>query len=287
MQRVEDRYDPKHFEKIGRRRPTWLQGVSPDGHHLAMQGNGCEPAGVWDAGTGRLIWTPDGVQAINWTADGRFAFCVAAKYNRAADHPPVIQSPLQSEFTYSLERWTWPDKVIVARCSVQWPTGWPVNVVVSPTGEYAAVGWCEQDDTGFVLVDLSADGGAGEQQLGDGYRFGQHSNVSMGPVFSPDGRYVALSGTRMMWWSEDPENDDGETPWPGGRAWIGTVGVVDTRTRLRREVQVWEDLPRGFLPADPDVPEAEYLREPRFVDDRTFDVELPTGRTQRVTLDGQ
>ena len=132
-------------------------------------------AGVWDEQTGMLVWAPRAV-AICWLRGGREVAVATEQY--------------ATEF----ERWSWPERERLSSCEVAHREGWADFVTVSPTDELAVVRWIDQTEAGFELVEIHPDG---DRQLKrKGYRTGE-SNLIEGPVFSPSGRFLALSEGHM------------------------------------------------------------------------------------------
>lgn len=104
-----------------------------------------------------------------------------------------------------------------------------------------------------------------------------------GPVFSPDGRWLVLAASKDLWWSGDPD-----LPARGGPATPGHVVVFDMEPHEAREVEVIEDLPAGWMPADPhEADERAFLGLPEFIGPREFRVTLPTGTVKSFTTDAQ
>jgi hypothetical protein len=117
------------------------------------------------------------------------------------------------------------------------------------------VTWLEQDCAGFVLVQLSSEGG--DFQLGGAGEFEGYftkPNLLQGPVFSPDGRYAVAACSRWSWWAP---GGDPETPSPGGRIKAGHVAVLaaaalapggqrsNGRARIHRATNVPNRPPHG------------------------------------------
>jgi hypothetical protein len=226
-------------------------------------------AGVGDATSGKLVWEPAETLALCWSAGGDEIFLVRERYERARDHPPAIITPLQQEYAYFLERWAWPDRMLMDRCTITPPTGWFDHVVASPTGGLAAVRWIEQDCAGFRLVDL----GGSLRQL-SAPQLEVRPNLVRGPTFSPDGRFLVLTSGNMV--SEDPY-ERSET--------LGSVWIYSIETETVRQIVVQDESMRKRVPYSWD----EWLGQPRFVTDQEFVVRLPGGAERHFStmpLDG-
>ena len=100
-------------------------------------------------------------------------------------------------------------------CALDFPTGWLVDLVLSPRGDLAVVQWMDQEESGLEFVALEADGPrqlaeTGLPQLAplrgfpNGGGFPLNTSLVFRPVFSPDGRYLLLPWQDdIVWWSED------------------------------------------------------------------------------------
>jgi hypothetical protein len=291
------------YAKIAGKRPDWLLHRHPDGRHVALQAidAGLNRAGVWDDQSGgafrpkRLVWESPEAIALAWTPGGDEIFVVTSRYERSADHPPMIVSPLQSETTYRLERRSWPHRELLGSCPIHLPTGWVDWVGVSPVGDRVAVRWIEQDCAGFVL----ADPGAPKQLEEAVYR--TEPNLISVPVFAPDGRNIVTSCGRSSWWNASdptgalffPGNADDEasagagdldTPSRGGTYEVGHVAVYTVDHGPVRQEPISVTIPSGWLPPDPESGEAEMLGEPHFISRSAFSVALPNGEVRTFEL---
>lgn len=271
------------FEPLDGAKPYTMLDRHPNGQFIALQAYSAAAHGpraaVWDAMSGKLAWKPDGTSALCWSSDGRHALLLRETYQRDPQHPPIIASPLQSEFTYWLERQSWPEHTSLSTCGVKPPEGWVDRVVLSPRGEVAAVRWLEQDAAGFVLIGLGPDGDC--QWPNAGYRTAP-DNLVQGPVFSPDGRFLVLTCGCSFWWSVDGE--DPLQPATGGRYEVGHIAIYDLAERGAREILVEDEVREGWLPDDPEDMRYELLGAPLFDSDREFTVMLPTGIERRFGI---
>jgi hypothetical protein len=274
-------YDTSQFDLIAGRRAGALLDAHPDGRHVALQA-GDSPlnrAGVWDASTGRLVWEPEHTVAMSWLPNGREVLLVHDIYERAADHPPTIVTELQSETIWVLERRRWPERALVRSCTLSLPTGWFDDLVVSPRGDLAAVYWQEQHCAGCELVVLGRD----EDRQLEGTGIEAETNWVLGPVFSPDGRYILLScGPGLCWWADDAVLPD--TPSAGGRFRVGEVLVYDAVAGDQRAISVEVDVPPGWMPDHPEGDAASTLGAPEFSTTTEFSILLPTGARRTLSL---
>jgi hypothetical protein len=151
-----DDLDLTAFQPLNGKKPWNLLDRHPDSQHVALQADGGSDltAGVWDRSTRALVWAPDGAVAICWARDGGQVVVLWEHYQYDPALHTIIGSPLQREFTYYLERMTWPGKERVSICKVR-----------PPSGELAAYSYDEQDCSGIELVALSEEG---DRQLSRG-----------------------------------------------------------------------------------------------------------------------
>lgn len=160
---------------------------------------------VYDTVTKRTAWAPAGAILIDWSPEGDEIAAIREVYTYNPALHRIIGSPLQSEFRYSFERYSWPTLHQLGACTLQMPTGWPVQLDHWPTQQVAVFQWWDQSESGLEFIHVSE---AGDQQL-------QHAGFPevegwtaktffppggialattwvMGPTFSPSGRFIAL-----------------------------------------------------------------------------------------------
>jgi hypothetical protein len=253
------------LEALRGQAPLWVVDRHPDRRHVAMRtgwaaGDDGEQAGVWDVRTGGLVWAPQAV-AICWLRNGSEVALVTEQYSG------------------DFERWSWPDRERLSRGPLTHREGWVDHVVVSPKDDLAAVRWLDQTEAGFELVGL---GGESDEQLkGKGWRV-KGTNLVDGPVFSPSGRFLALSVGHAGWWRK---GDDVDGPSEGGRFEAGHAAIFDTKDGSTREIPIEIEVPGGWEP-ESDEAEAGLLGEPRFTTQRSFVISLPTGEERSFGIGG-
>jgi len=227
-----------------------------------------------------LEWEPSETVALCWLRGGTEAGLVRYVYRHDPRRHFVIASPLQSEYTWSFERWSWPDMQLLRTIRIGNSTGWFTNVVESPDGKRAAVLWMEQDSAGVELLELDRYGD--RQLVGQGLQL--DTNWVVGPVFSPDSRLLLLfCGRGDPWWAPHANGED--TPSPGGTFDFGRVVVYDLRSRERNEIGIPVTVPRGWLPRQPWSHEDYLLEEGRSVSDREIELHVPTNEVVRLEVD--
>jgi hypothetical protein len=244
------------LEPLKGQAPQQVLDRHPDGRHVAMRTGWAaddegELAGVWDDQTGELVWAPQAV-AICWLRDGSEVALVTEQYSG------------------DFERWSWPGRERLGRGPLTHREGWVDRVSVSPKDDLAAVRWIDQTEAGFELVAIRDEGD--EQLKGKGWLV-KGTNLVDGPVFSPSGRFLALSVGNAGWWRE---GDDVDGPSEGGLFEAGQAAIFDTKDGSSREIPIELEIPAGWEPAS-DEAEAGLLGEPRFTTPRSFVIPLPTG----------
>jgi hypothetical protein len=302
-------FDTSSFEPLHGERFFWFLDRHPDDRHVALQviaslHTSAERAGVWDQYTGKLVWTPEGVSAIAWLHGGEQVALIHEEYHRAPDHPAIIGSPLQREFSYTFVHATWPELSFIDSCGLAFPTGWPVDLVISPREDLAIVKWRDQEESGLEFVALGEKDpqqieNTGLQHLAPlaltggkgGGGFPLNTPLVFRPVFSPDGHYIVLTWQdEAVWWSSDAysADDSGKIVPPvslGGEFTTGTVTIIDWQERTHRSIPLVERLLAGWRPEPrDDGGEGLLIEPPIFVDDEYFTLALPTGEMRTFSV---
>jgi hypothetical protein len=297
------------FEPLHGKRPFQLLDRHPDGQLVALQvvvwiRAMTDRAGVWDQHTGKLAWAPEGVSALAWLQGGKQVAMIQEAYHRAPDHPAVIGSPLQREFTYTFVRAMWPQRGFIDSCRLHFPTGWPTDLIISPREDLAIVQWHDQGESGLEFVAL---GDASPQQIEytglphlaplrlpggkGGGGFPLNTPFVFRPVFSPGGRYIVVAWQdEAVWW--DPRAYDASSAGkfadptsPGGECTMGTISVINWNERTHYSIPLVEILPAGWRPEPrEDGGEGLLFEPPVFVDAEHFTLALPTGETRTFSV---
>ena len=77
-------------------------------------GHSSEFSALWDSLTGKIVWAPEHTIAMAWRPDGNQVGLLRERYAYNPDAHQIIGSPLQSEFTYTWERRSWPEKTLIS-----------------------------------------------------------------------------------------------------------------------------------------------------------------------------
>jgi hypothetical protein len=250
----------RELEALQGQTPLWLVDRHPDGRHVVMRtgwsaGDEGERTGVWDEQTGELVWAPQAA-AMCWLRGGSELALVTEQYSG------------------DFERWSWPGRERLSRGPLSHRDGWVDDLAVSPKDDLAAVRWIDQTEAGFELIAIGDEND--EQLKGKRWRVGG-TNLVDGPVFSPSGRFLALSVGHAGWWRTGADVDG---PSEGGRFEAGRAVVFDTKDGSTRELPIDIEVPAGWEPAS-DEAEAGLLGEPRFASPRSFVITLPTGEERK------
>jgi hypothetical protein len=200
--------DPLFWGEEARDRSAWKGRSDPSGRwYLVHCGWGANERSVtvYDTFTRHTVWEPAGAILIDWSPEGDEIATICEKYTYNPALHRIIGSPLQSEFRYSFERYTWPTLHRLGGCTLQMPTGWPVQLDHWPTQQVAVFQWRDQSESGLEFIHVSE---AGDQQLQNaGFpeverwtrkTFYPPGGIALattsviGPAFSPRGRFIAL-----------------------------------------------------------------------------------------------
>ncbi len=284
----EPNIDPK-LEPLEDQAPHWFLSNHADKKHAARQiivQN--ERAAIWDTETGKIVWQPDGVNALCWAEKGTIVLAAREGYEHnpalhGGNGIPFILSPLQAEYTHIVEVWTWPELSFCFEAPFSLPTGWVYHLVASHTENKACIVWRDQTEAGIEWVAWDAE--RIWQDPDKGY-FGKELNGLHAPVFSPNGKYIALVYAATYWWGTEDE-DEPEGPSSGGTFCCGKVVVCDSETGMARETEIMIDVPPGFLP-NPDDEESDgfdFVLPALFLTEKQFSVGLRNGEARTFSVD--
>jgi hypothetical protein len=207
---------------------------------------------------------------------------VSREYRRAADHPPEIVSPLQSEFVWTLGVFEGRRRRPAMSCEITSWTGDFDGISPAPDGSVAAVRWNDQTEAGLVLVQLAPD----MRQL-DAAWDTRATNWVEGPVWWPDPSRLVLAenptGAGPWWAAREGEYADDDDVSPGGTFTPGTLVALDRELHELSRVRIDVELPQGWLPAgDAD----RGLAVPRIASGDEVVVRVPGEGDRSVTIEG-
>ena len=261
--------------------PIGLLDQHPSGQYVALQVIVLHEtfvwrAAIWNTTTQTIVWNPGDANALCWLPGGHELLVVREIFTPQAERRGIFLTPLQAEFRHLIERRTWPEQRLIDTIDVSFPTGWLVDVIVSPVAPLACFVWNDQCEAGIEFVSWTD--GSFQQLHNRGY-YG-NSNLLEGPVFSPDGAVVVFSYGTDGWWSEDPE-----LPSQGGTFKVGWIVIYNVAHGSYREVDVLATIPVGWLPEDPErIYHNGAVSCPRFSTLERFSVTLPTGEQQSFLI---
>lgn len=185
-------------------------------------------------------------------------------------------------------------------------TSWPECVVFSPLGDLAVVQWFEAKKSGLNFLSLTKRGDTllddddmppieregdvaadeNEDEDADEYaeeeddrRFFVETSLVTSPIFSPDGRFIVFCWQESQhWWTDVPDDVyvEGNLPVRVGECQVGYAQVIDGETNTTYSIAIFANLPSGWQPSYDGDRSNELLNEPAFIDDRHFQVQLPT-----------
>jgi hypothetical protein len=259
-----------------------------------------EFSALWDSSTGKIVWAPEYTIAMAWRPDGNQIGMLRERYDYNPSAHQIIGSPLQSEFTYTWERRSWPEKTLISACRIQMPTGWPDTLAISPRHNLAVFQWFDQEESGLEFITLTDEGDFQLQDAGlpfsasvrpiclrkngNGYPIG--SSLATTPTISLDGRYIVFGWQdKWVWWADLAPNQylKDDTPSRVGLCQVGKVEIIDWDERRVRTIDVMVDLPVGWKPPFLDTPK-ELLYDPQFIDNEHFTLHLPTGEIRTYSV---
>jgi len=283
------------FEEVARygwflgEEPTILCGRHPSEPLVAMQVAPIEPpherVAVWDTTTADLVWAPENALALCWRGADEVVLLREQYSDDGRNDIDPARSSLHGAYTYYLERHSWPPRSLLAVCPLRLclPEARPVYVALSPGDELVAVQWLSFDPSreGLELVALRP---RGDHQVDNaGYRAaGDHISR---PVFSPDGRYLAVASHWDGWWTQQP-NAHCDVPSEGGRFTVGQLVLLDLQAAEAsgdyryHEIDLEENVPAGWLCEDPQTGDEAELSQPRFVGPIDLAITLPISGEQ-------
>lgn len=295
--------DLTQFEPFLNATPFRVLSRHPGGLLVALQvvtshpqtGGTAEFSAIWDVGTRKLVWKPEGMIALAWNADGSELGLIRERYVYDPTAHAVIGSALQREFSYTWERRSWPEKELLHSCSITMPTGWPAALAISPRGNLAVFQWFDQCESGLEFLTLTPEG---DFQLrdtglplsssvrpiclradGNGYPIG--FNLATLPAFSLDGRFLVFGWQDdWAWWIDLPPGAplEDNTPARVGECQIGIFEIIDWDMRTVRQIPVVVDLPPGWRPHEAAGLPDELMANPVFIDHEHFQWLSPTGK---------
>jgi hypothetical protein len=223
--------------------------------------------GVWDASGGLVHYIKSGAD-LTWSRDWSALLSLEVRFGPCAQQKGVrhalrIVDPASFETLDEIE--------------ICIPTGSVEYIVLSHRGDKCLATWLEQNQWGYVMVDLKS-----MTQLPFGFDW-PSANLAP-PEFSLDDAFiVSCSGFRTGWWTDEVD-DYWEYPSPGGLRKVGTVSVHDVASATLTNHDVLVDLPPGWLPDRPDQPEWDTIWGPEFVSERRFRIWLPDDSTELLEL---
>lgn len=268
---------------------------------------------IWNRETCELVCEPEGAIALTWNAEGN-EMGMVREYSH---QPSVYDVEPVNLFRYAWERYSWPDQKVLQTCTLSYSTNWPEFVVFSPLGDLAVVQWFEAEKSGLHFIGMSEDGDTllddedmpliereddvaeeeseeeekfdwhlflyGEKKEEEDRRFFVETNLTTRPVFSPGGRFIVFCWQERQHWWTDVSDDmyvKGDLPARVGECQIGHVQVIDGETNTTYSIAISANLPSGWQPSYDGDRSNELLNEPVFIDDRHFQVQLPTGEIE-------
>lgn len=270
---------------------TWepLEGVSPgayldshpSGKFVAMQVGPAnrqmvEQAAIWNTKTRKIHWNPQNANALCWIEKGNELLVVERKSQPDQIRPAMFVTSTQNEYKYFMRRLSWPALDTISCIELNYPLGWLVDLVASPTDNIACFVWQDQCEAGIEFVSWQQCDLRQLPKIG----FYGNSNRIQGPVFSSDGTILAMSFGAGFWWAETPDESS-----PGGDFKAGYLIWSETGSGSYNRIDINVSIPTGWKPRDPsDVLHNEFLSKPEFICTHEVKIVLPTGDERLLSL---
>ena len=136
--------------------PIQLLDQHPSGQYVALQVIVLHEtfvwrAAIWNTTTQTIVWNPGDANALCWLPGGHNCWS-CRKYLPTGRAAGIFLTPLQAEFRHLIERRTWPEQRLIDTIDVSFPTGWLVDVIVSPVAPLACFVWNNQCEAGIEFV---------------------------------------------------------------------------------------------------------------------------------------
>jgi hypothetical protein len=234
---------------------------------VALQFGPARAAGIWDE-SGKLLLFPTDAFDLAFLPGGKEVLVLAPGFGKCADGNAGRPSTLRR-----LELQTWN---CVAKAEICVPTTVGQQIVIDPKGERGLVTWHEQNEWGYVTVDLHL-----QKLLPPTFEW--NTDTMSRPAFSPDGKLVVSCNLHQeVWWAGD--DGDWTDPSPGGMQKVSTITVHDLASNQVSQHELFVAVDAGWLPDRPEEIEWQQIWGPEFVSDREFRIWLPDESEEILTL---
>ncbi|HEX8032782.1 MAG TPA: hypothetical protein VF510_02995 [Ktedonobacterales bacterium] len=231
------------------------------------------------------VWRPDGATHMTWLRDGRELGMITEIFTPDPNKPDIIGSPLQSEFGYWFERWTWPVRERISSCPIGMRTGWPTELLGTPDPNVMFFEWYDQGESGYEGVILD-DAHGDAQNPRESYEVG-FPLIGYGEqtIFSPDARYLVRCSSLSFF-------DNAASEWERTLL-VAYLVIVDRALPSVQEVPIYVTLPPRWTPpaqllSASSIDDIDGNGPPRwvqscaFVDDIHIVLHLLDGRSQTI-----
>jgi hypothetical protein len=230
---------------------------------------------VRETATRSIIWNPQNAKDIAWIRQGSEIVLLRDTY---------------SSSSYSIERYTWPERQLRSFCSVVTAFPGPERFVVSPRGNLLAVQWWHQGEEGFEFIALNdADG---DFQLKEPLfprdalleRSFHRAVMSGFPVDNQvAGRAIfSLSGRFMIFGQKPPEPHTYDESEINGNV-IGSLVILDWDAKTARKQWITHGVPYYYTYGNQRIA-TNGIRSLECRDDAVCVVELGTGELRQISL---
>ena len=253
----------------------------PWGNYVSMQivsnvGIIYELAAIWDSKTRKIFWSPENTNALCLIENGNELLVIERIHQPNQVRPSIFVTPTQNEYKHFMRRLSWPALDTISRIELNYPMGWLVDLVASPTDNIACFVWQDQCESGIEFVSWES----GELQQLPKMGFFADSRFIQGPVFNEHGTVLVMSFGAGCWWSESLDE-----PSPGGSFKAGYIIWTEMNSGRYNRIDIEVILPAGWLPEDiEDDLHNMFLSQPIFISPNEIKISLPTKEERIISL---
>lgn len=230
---------------------------------------------------------PDGALHMAWLREGHEIGLITQIYTPDPSKHTHIHGRLQSELSYTFERWRWPERTRISQCPITMRTGWPTALLPTPDPHLIFFEWYDQGEAGYEGIAL--DTPAGDHQLAaESYEIGMpFFSQDLPVIFRSDVRYLVRCHAAFI---AQPWQVDWE-----GTLTVAYVSVIDRIAGLICDIPVSLSLPVGWQLPEAVITEVmqaqqqnrvppSWVRACSFSDDDHLDLHLIDDTHQIIAL---
>lgn len=272
------------WEKLSDVSPNAILDEHPSGEYVAMQAlpitETTERAAIWNTKTGSIHWNPGNANALCWIEHGREMLVLTESVRSLDNKSTLYVTPIQSEIQHFIQRLSWPGLETIECVELQYPHGWLVDIVVSPTNALACFVWLDQCESGIEFIACKDNY---LQQLPNLGYYSHTSNRIQGPVFSSNGVVLAMTFGISYWWGV---NDATESSYLSDKRNVGRLVWSEVGSGEYKKIDIDISISEGWEPDEPDdILNNEFISKPEFLSPHEIKIVLPTGEERLLFLE--